>query len=287
MFSKLERMRKRNFLFVTAVWIVATAAMIYLMFCVGLKMPSRRSRRLMGTAALIPMFIAIAIHKVLANRYRNRFKKIFYQRILKDDLISIEDTQAFSAEDLRRWGILPNVISIHTQDIIQGIKNGHSFMLCQLDAGGKERKDGPDAWFHGQYAIVDLKKAQGTIHVRTPENRRMEQESVFLSQNKELLQIKTEVAWFDDVMSVYTDHSDMVIKLLDKELMRKLMQYHQEYGNQLWLGFVDGQLHIAINQGKSFFQPSFFWPVNENVLSKQKAEVEKCLALIDDMTKNH
>ena len=70
-------------------------------------------------------------------------------------------------------------------------------------------------------------------------------------------------------------------------MMKKLLILHRKFHRQIWMGIVDGQIHVAINQPKSFFQPGLFSKVNENTLGKQRKNIEELTILINEIMGNH
>ena len=75
--------------------------------------------------------------------------------------------------------------------------------------------------------------------------------------------------------------------MLNEENMKKIIQLHQKFHRQIWMGIVDGQMHVAINQPKTFFQPGLYSEVNERTLGKQRKNVEELTILINEIMGNH
>jgi hypothetical protein len=289
MFERLEKMRKRTLLLSTFVWILAIAAAAgFFVYALTHDPSSFRSLRLFS---LVCLLIGAVITKYLRDAYQENFRNAFYQEIFGDNTyqLSFDEAGVFGAAELKSWGVLPNVIHAFTKNTIQGSKDGLNFTVCELDVQGKERIEGPSAWFHGLYVICDLnQKTKGTIQIRTPENLHMEQhENLFSIWNMDLKQVKTDVEWFDEAMNVYSDDQRLVKEVLSEEMMKKLFSLHQKFRRQIWMGIVDGQMHVAINQPKSFFQPGLFSKVNENTLGKQRKNIEELTILINEITGNH
>ncbi len=288
MFERLEKMRKRTLLLSTFVWVLAIAAAVF--FFVAALPYDRSTQKTFRLFSLVCILIGAVITKYLRDAYQKNYRKAFYHEVLGDKAyqLSFDEAGVFGAAEIKNWGVLPNVIHAFTKNTIQGSKDGLNFTVCELDVQGKERIEGPHAWFHGLYVICDLnQKTKGTIQIRTPENLHMEQhENLFSIWNMDLKQFKTDVVWFDEVMNVYSDDQQIVKEVLSEEMMKKLISLHQKFHRQIWMGIVDGQIHAAINQPKSFFQPGLFSKVNENTLGKQRKNIEELTILINEIMRN-
>ena len=289
MFERLEKMRKRNLFVATIIWIIAITAFVFFFVC-GLSY-DRSTQQTFLIIALTCILIGAVITKNLRDAYQETFRNTFYKEIFGDNAyqFSFDESGPFGAAQLKNWGVLPNVVHAPTKNTSHGSKDGLCFTVCELDVLGKDRVEGPSAWFHGLYVIADLKeKTKGTIQIRTPENLHMEQhENLFSIWNVELTPMKTGVSWFDESMSVYADNQQVVEEMLNEENMKKIIQLHQKFHRQIWMGIVDGQMHVAINQPKTFFQPGLYSEVNERTLGKQRKNVEELTILINEIMGNH
>ena len=289
MFEKIEKLRKRTLFISVIVWILAITAAVYF-FVYGLAY-NRSTQRTFEIFSLTCLLIGAVITKHLRDTYQENFRNTFYKEIFGDNSyqFSFDEAGVFGAAELKSWGVLPNVIHAPTKNTIQGSKDGKNFTVCELDVLGKKRIEGPEAWFHGLYVICDLKeKTKGTIQIRTPENLHMEQhENLFSVWNMELTPVNTDAVWFDEVMKVYADNQQVVDLMMTEENMKKIIQLHQKFHRQIWMGIVDGQMHVAINQPKTFFQPGLFSKVNEKTLGKQRKNVEDLTILINEIMGDH
>ena len=289
MFERLEKMRKRTLFLSVFIWILAImAAAGFFVYALSHDRSTLKTFRLFS---LVCLLIGAVITKYLRDAYQESFRNTFYHEIFEDNTyqLSFDESGVFGAAEVKDWGVLPNVIYVFAKNTIQGSKDGLNFTVCELDVQGKERIEGPGAWFHGLYVICDLKqKTKGTIQIRTPENLHMEQhENLFSIWNVDLKQIKTGISWFDEAMHVYSDDEQLVKEVLNEENMKKLIHLHQKFHRQIWMGIVDGQVHAAINQPKSFFQPGLFSEVNEKTLGKQRKNIEELTFLINEIIGNH
>ena len=288
MFEKLNTMRKKALILLIVMWIVVLVMSLCL-FITGFKF-EYSMRRVIEVVALIPLLVMSTLHKNIYHKYVSKFRESFYRQILVENeyqLSFLEEVQ-ISLNDVKNWGILPNVIGVFCNNGIIGSKNGISFQMCQMDISGKRRIEGPSAWFHGLYIILDLKEnVRGTVHVRTPENLHMEQAgNLYSIFHLNLPKVQTK-AWFDEMMSVYADNEEVVDKLLTEDRMHHLVKLHQHFRNRLWIGFVDGQMHIALNEIKTFFQPPLMSAVNEHLLERQKENIKELKLLMDEMIESH
>lgn len=64
------------------------------------------------------------------------------------------------------------------------------------------------------------------------------------------------------------------------------MELEQRTEGRLYLGFIEGKLHIALDNNQNAFEPSLFEPVNDEALERNKAEIDwikELVMLVDEL----
>lgn len=103
---------------------------------------------------------------------------------------------------------------------------------------------------------------------------------------KKVDKIELEDMRFNRKFVVFSEDGQEAFYLLTPPVMEKIMELEQRTEGRLYLGFIEGKLHIALDNNQNAFEPSLFEPVNDEALERNKAEIDwikELVMLVDEL----
>jgi len=138
--------------------------------------------------------------------------------------------------------------------------------------------------FKGQYRVFEFnKRFTSYLQVRDKEgflfgNAKPYQ---FFTEREATKKVKLENSEFNNKFDVYASDEHEAFYILTPHFMEKIMKLNESMNSQVLIGFIDNQLHVAVNNGEDFFEPSLWDPLDESYFKRVDEEIKAIIEIID------
>ena len=224
-------------------------------------------------------------HKDLMKFYA-AYKKYFVESALLKVFpgCSYEFQNGISRERIAETGMMNTGDIFRSEDLVKGEYKGLKFeqsdMIIQEESRDSDGNTTTTTIFSGRYAIFDIKR---TFDFRLGVVGKGFQAAQFRRLNKgvKFRKIQTESVEFQKRFRVYAEDGFEAFYLLDPAFIARVDKLGEAYKNRVALFFVNGELHIAVNDNKNSFEPSSYRkPLDEK---SEVEKIEKDIKLITDI----
>lgn len=283
MFEQIEQIRKegvRNVL-------IAGACAVILLLCV---FPFILIDDMMAVL-MIGFFISVVIIAIIADRAKKKFLNLYKQTFLKTVLeqtfenVRTNFEEGFSEDEIRAGHLLTLYDRFYSDDYIAGTYNGTAFECSDVkieDVVRSGKTTTVVTRFQGLYLKVNLKKRfSGWTVVREREFLDNGNPRSFWSEMPELERVNVESEEFNQKFSIYTSDGTEAFYLLTPPFMEKMMTLEKCYEGRCYFGFLNGQLHVAIDSREDHFDAGLFEPVDEYKISKHQEEMNMIKGIVE------
>lgn len=205
------------------------------------------------------------------------------------DDVQIDFEQGFSEEEIERWCLVDCHDRFYSDDMISGSLLGKHFVRSDVkiqDVRTSGKTTTVVTTFEGPWIVIDFDKRFKHYTVV--------KEKEFLDNGKpggwysgkKVDKIELEDIRFNRKFVVFSEDGQEAFYLLTPPVMEKIMELEQRVEGRLYLGFIEGKLHIALDNNQNAFEPSLFEPVNDEALERSKAEIawiKELVMLVDEL----
>lgn len=188
--------------------------------------------------------------------YRARFKREVVAEIFR--VVSPGATYAPNSHMqqavFERSGLFDTRGGLSGDDLVRGRIGETPFEACEMNrhysTGGKNSRT--ITVFHGLFFRFDFNK---TIHGRTyVQPQRVS--NMCMASRDDLARVPLENVEFEKAFEAFSTNPVEARYILTPALMERILAIHQTTGRQVCLAFVDNLAFVAIEYGRSLFEPS-------------------------------
>jgi hypothetical protein len=98
--------------------------------------------------------------------------------------------------------------------------------------------------------------------------------------------VKLEDAEFEKLFVVYSTDQIESRYILSPSLMQRLVTFRRKFRHVVYLSFIGGSVHIAVNPGKNLFEPSIFKAVSYATCRELFEDMVLVLGIVDELNLN-
>ena len=276
--EKFEKKRKKLkfqiiFLFIIIIW---NAATIYFLFFLNKKY----------SADVLPFFILLVgasgfyLFKYLKRDYRSEFKKEVIAPLIKelDPKLNYSQNLHISKKLFVESQLFKRPDKYTGNDFILGQVDSTKIQFSDIHAEEKyEDSNGKTHYstiFQGLFIIADFNK---TFHGRTvilPDTA----QSVFGNvigtwlQSKNISRdelVKMDNPLFEKEFVIYSTDQIETRYILSHTFMERILDFKKKINHNLYISFIDNNIHLAIDYGKDLFEPTMFKSLLNDEITKE------------------
>ena len=287
MFEQLEQTRKKEVKNV----LISLACVVLIVFI--LMMVTPRFERMM--VLMFGGIFGLVIVLVVAERSKKKFMMAYKQEFLKKtlekefDQVTVNFEEGFSEQQIRDGHLVNLYDRFYSDDYISATYNDVAFECSDIkieDVVRSGKHTSVVTRFQGLYLKVNLKKNfRGWTVVREKEFLDNGNPRSFWSEMPELEKINVESEEFNQKFSVYSSDGTEAFYLLTPRFMERMMTLESCFEGRCYFGFLQGQLHIAIDSREDHFDISLFEAVDEYRLYKHQQEIDMIKGIVELVSK--
>ncbi|MGB4660020.1 MAG: DUF3137 domain-containing protein [Mobilitalea sp.] len=223
--------------------------------------------------------------------YRGFFKSIFVEAPFRNafEQITYQSDQGFDKELIKNTGLmcLGNIYT--TNDYMQGYYKDVRFeradvKIQQHVSNGKTSYT--VTYFNGRWLILDFNKEfQFDLQILTKGFYNSKKKgSFFTSDDERRHRIELEDVEFNEMFHVFGQDDHEAFYILTPQFMAILKDMASTLDGEFMFGFINNQLHIAINTGKDAMEHSVLSRVNSFPVEQEvQKEINVIITIIDGL----
>lgn len=282
MFEQLEQIRKKE------VKKILTALGIAIVLVVFLQAVSRYGK---FQILMFGFFASVVVIALLigssTKKYTSAYKQMFLSTVLEKEFedVKMNFDQGFSADEIRDGHLVTLYDRFYSDDYISGKYNNIFFECSDIKVQDVVRSGKTTTVvtrFQGMYMKVNLKKQfSGWTVVREKEFLDNGNPRGFFSGMPQLEKVNFESEQFNQKFSVYSSDGEEAFYLLTPRFMDKMMEIEARYEGRCLFGFLNGQLHMAIDSRVDHFSVDMFEKVDKNKINEHQGEINMIKGLVE------
>lgn len=223
--------------------------------------------------------------------YRAFFKAVFVEEPFRDafEQITYRSDEGFDKELIKNTGLMCLGNIYKTNDYVQGFYKNVRFeradvKIQQHVSNGKTSYT--ITYFNGRWLILDFNKE---FHfdlqiVKKDFYNSKKKGSFFTNDEERRHRIELEDIEFNEMFHVFGQDDHEAFYILTPQFMEILKDMAGTLDGDFMLGFIDNQLHIAINTGKDAMEHSVLSRVNSFPIEQEvQKEINVIINLIDGL----
>ncbi len=191
--------------------------------------------------------------KVITSLVENEFENGVY---MKNTCLPIEV--------INEAGLIKKPDRYHGEDYVEGIVDGVFFQTSDVDlkerrvrSNGKTTTVTYETYFKGRWYTFDFHKdTTGVLKVIESSFKLFD--GMFSSFKK----FKTESIEFNKKFSTLSNDEQMVFYILTPRMITKILDIEASHNGKIYFGFLNGKLHIGINDNKDYLEPNIHKELN-------------------------
>ena len=249
----------------------------------------------------ISLFIGVGVGFLLVfvTDYCNRleaFKKLFKSTFVEVPFreafppIIYDSEQGFDSEIINNTGMMRLGNRYYSNDYLQGFYKNVKFeradvKIQQHVSTGKSSYT--ITYFNGRWLIFEFNKEfHFDLQIIDKDfSNSQKKNSIFTGEDEYRHRIKMEDIAFNETFLVYGQDDHEAFYILTPQFMEVLEDMYQNMDGAFMLGFVDNQLHVAINTEKDAMEPSIFSCIEDLPIETEvQREINAIMSLIDGLS---
>ncbi|MBR3058863.1 MAG: DUF3137 domain-containing protein [Clostridiales bacterium] len=288
----IEKMRKRVMVLRICMWAIPLGMMILsVIMMIGSSSfdagPFPLVLAFFGSIFFIAIFYLIVYRKKL-NEYRNYYKTHYVydmvRQVIPDAVYQPE--YGFPSQLISQTGLMQMGNIYKSEDYIRGTYNNVAFersdILIQNESSDSDGNTHTTTYLRGRWMIFESNKdfeadlqiiQQGFGYAR-------KRTSIFTKKTERRHAFKTEDAEFNRMFKCLCQNEVEAFYLLTPGLMQGLMQLAAQSDGKVMIGFVDNQLHVAINSNKDYLEPPIYHSPNDDDIMKVRNEINAVTSFV-------
>lgn len=252
------------------------------------------NRGLFGAFLFLVMMDIVAIalvYQSMKKKYGLAYKEICLKEMLSkefDDL-RVDFEHGFSEDQIREGHLVTLYDRFYSDDYISAKLNGIPFECSDIHVQDVVRSGKTTTVvtrFQGFYLKVPLKKVfRSWIVVREKEFLDNGNPRGWFSDMPELERFSMEDEQFNQKFSVYASNGAEAFYLLTPRFLEEIKHIEACYEGRCLFGFLNGNLHVAIDSRKDHFDISLFEKADEIKLNEHHQQIQMIKGIIECVRK--
>ena len=240
---------------------------------------------------LIAFVISLIVAEAsVINGARNEFvleyKRILLEGQLKEvfDDIQVDFERGFSEDEVEGWCLVDTHERFYSDDYVTGSYHGIQFRRSDVkiqDVRRSGKNTTVVTTFEGPWMIFEFGKR--FTHYTVVKEKEFLDNGIpggFWS-GYEAEKIQTEDMRFNDKFVVFSTDGQEAFYLLNPTMMEKIIELESRLEGRLYLGFIDGEFHVALDNRENAFEPSVFEEISNYSINRVRDEIEAIKELVE------
>jgi len=227
-----------------------------------------------------------------SKEYRGKVKTVYVLNCLNQlfEQVEYDYFRGFDKDYIRSTELVRMGNRYSSNDLISATYKGNPFqmsdLLIQEESTDSDGNSHTTTLFSGQWFIFKFKKNfTGYLQLRDREDsvfRNGKPYSIF-SNRESSKQIKFENEEFNRAFTSYASDAQEAFYLITPHFMEKLLTLKAQLEGKLLIGFIDNQLHIALNSGKDLFEPSLWKEFDDSYQEEVLNDLGIITSIVDEL----
>jgi len=238
----------------------------------------------------VAMIIGFIVMAIKQRKYRSMFKD-FYVRHSINQVFSdatYEPNKGISFDTIASTKMLNMGDRFESSDYVSGKYKNVPFELSDVHiqemivvSNGKTTTTTYATIFKGRWMIFDFNKTFKS-NIRVAAKNFFGGRSTIFSK---LQRVKMESEEFNKKFYVFGDNEHDVFYILTPQLMEKIEELSDSIGGRVMLCFINNKLHVALNNGRDYFEPNsiFSNKSDDDIIGQINNEIRQITMFVDKL----
>lgn len=249
-----------------------------------------------GLLVLAGATMAAVIGWVTFSRRQKEFRSAYKQLVINNAAAGMFDRYLYSPEagisrdDIAATGIMSLGNRYSSEDMVEGVYKGVSFRRADMyiaDHRSNGKSSYTVVYLRGSWLTFQYnKKFLADLQVCTKDfgYERAKTSRLFNSKEERRHKFETESIEFNRAFDCNCQQDAEAFYLLTPRVMQMLLLLKDEFDCPFMVGFVNNQLHFALNSGKNNMEPSVFGELNYTAeIEKNRRELKIITNIVDSL----
>ena len=243
-----------------------------------------------GSVVFLAVFHLLVVNKSL-KEYRNYYKTTYVYSLVKQVIPDAvyEPEYGFSREMISQTGLMSMGNIFKSEDYIRGTYNNVAFersdLLIQNETQDSEGHSSTTTYLRGRWMVFESNK-NFTADLQIIQNGfgyARKRTGFFTKKTERRHAFKTEDAQFNKMFKCFCQNEVEAFYLLTPGVMQGLMRLASQSDGKIMVGFVDNQLHVAINSHKDHLEPPIYHSPNDSDIMEIQREIDAVTSFVKGM----
>ena len=295
--NELEKLRKKAVIFqIVGVGLFACVFIFFFFSIARTFLNTANPLNMGGMFSLFPVAIIGVILCGFSSRYskeyRGKVKTVYVLSCLNQlfEQVEYDYFQGFERDYIRSTELVRMGNRYSSNDLISASYKGNPFqmsdLLIQEESTDSDGNSQTTTLFSGQWFIFEFKKNfTGYLQLRDREDRLFRNGKPYgiFSERETSKEIKFENKEFNQMFTSYASNEQEAFYLITPHFMEKILLLKAQLEGELLIGFIDNQLHIALNSNKDLFEPSLWKEVDSSYQEEVLNDLKIVTSIIDEL----
>jgi len=249
-----------------------------------------------GLLVLAGATMAAVIGWVTFSRRQKEFRSAYKQLVINNAAAGMFDRYLYSPEagisrdEIAATGIMSLGNRYSSEDMVEGVYKGVSFRRADMyiaDHRSNGKSSYTVVYLRGSWLTFQYnKKFLADLQVCTKDfgYERAKTSRLFNSKEERRHKFETESIEFNRAFDCNCQQDAEAFYLLTPRVMQMLLLLKDEFDCPFMVGFVNNQLHFALNSGKNNMEPSVFGELNYTAeIEKNRRELKIITNIVDSL----
>ncbi|MBO4789213.1 MAG: DUF3137 domain-containing protein [Lachnospiraceae bacterium] len=249
-----------------------------------------------GLLVLAGATMAAVIGWVTFARRQKEFRSAYKQLVINNAAAGMFDRYLYSPEagisrdEIAATGIMSLGNRYSSEDMVEGVYKGVSFRRADMyiaDHRSNGKSSYTVVYLRGSWLTFQYnKKFLADLQVCTKDfgYERAKTSRLFNSKEERRHKFETESIEFNRAFDCNCQQDAEAFYLLTPRVMQMLLLLKDEFDCPFMVGFVNNQLHFALNSGKNSMEPSVFGELNYTAeIEKNRRELKIITNIVDSL----
>lgn len=249
-----------------------------------------------GLLVLAGATMAAVIGWVTFARRQKEFRSAYKQLVINNAAAGMFDRYLYSPEagisrdEIAATGIMSLGNRYSSEDMVEGVYKGVSFRRADMyiaDHRSNGKSSYTVVYLRGSWLTFQYnKKFLADLQVCTKDfgYERAKTSRLFNSKEERRHKFETESIEFNRAFDCNCQQDAEAFYLLTPRVMQMLLLLKDEFDCPFMVGFVNNQLHFALNSGKNNMEPSVFGELNYTAeIEKNRRELKIITNIVDSL----
>ena len=249
-----------------------------------------------GLLVLAGATMAAVIGWVTFSRRQKEFRSAYKQLVINNAAAGMFDRYLYSPEagisrdEIAATGIMSLGNRYSSEDMVEGVYKGVPFRRADMyiaDHRSNGKSSYTVVYLRGSWLTFQYnKKFLADLQVCTKDfgYERAKTSRLFNSKEERRHKFETESIEFNRAFDCNCQQDAEAFYLLTPRVMQMLLLLKDEFDCPFMVGFVNNQLHFALNSGKNNMEPSVFGELNYTAeIEKNRRELKIITNIVDSL----